>query len=132
MTHECKKILLVMPPEAQSEVMRAIPDLEVCFCLAGSCEEVRELYRAGERAATDADLVIVALTLSDGNWLSVYRELVARSAPAEVVVALPADAGSAAPLQDFGIATVIRPPYDGPGRREAILKALEHQHAMAH
>jgi len=132
MSNERKRILLVMPPEAQSEVMRALPDPEVRFCLAGDCEQVRELYRAGERAATEADLVIVALTLGDGNWLTVYRELATRSAPADVIVALPEGAGNPAPLADFGVAAVIRPPYDDARCREAILKALERKHAVAH
>ena len=129
--NEKKKILLVMPTDAQVQVMRGLSDPDLCFCLAGSCEEARSLYRTGLPAAVDADLVIVALTLEDGNWMSVYQELVTRSAPSDVIVALPEGAGDPAPLAPFGVANVIRPPYDSLRCRDVVLRALERRQVAA-
>lgn len=70
-------------------------------------------------------MAVVALSLPDGNWYSVYRTMAIRSVSTELIIALPLDAGDTATLADFGMRDVISPPYEGPAARRTLLAALE-------
>jgi CheY-like chemotaxis protein len=85
-----------------------------------NCREARELFRIG----VDYDLVVSDLSLPDGNWWTISRELSQTGQYAKLVVCAPAGA-DAADSQPFarGLAEVITPPVDS-AAIECVLERL--------
>jgi CheY-like chemotaxis protein len=113
------RALLVMASRYTAHVWAALEarGFEIDHVL--NCHEARDFFRRG----ADVDLVVSDLSLPDGNWWTISRELSQLGHRASLVVCASPEAGADSGSQPFprGLAEVITPPFD----RAAIECVLE-------
>lgn len=114
------RALLVMASRHTARVWAALESHGFEIDHALNCREARELLQTG----VAFDLVVSDLSLSDGNWWTISRELTQTGRRAKLAVCAPAGANSGDP-QPFtrGLAEVITPPFD-PAAIECLLERL--------
>lgn len=114
------RALLVMASRHTARVWAALESHGFEIDHALNCREARELLQPG----VEFDLVVSDLSLPDGNWWTVFRELSQTGHRAKLAVCAPAGANSG-DLQPFtrGLAEVITPPFD-PATIECLLERL--------
>lgn len=114
------RALLVMASRHTARVWAALETHGFEIDHALNCREARELLQTG----LEFDVVFSDLSLPDGNWWTIFRELSQTGQHAKLAVCAPAGANSGGP-QRFtrGLAEVITPPID-PAAIECLLERL--------
>ena len=82
---ECELVLLVMPRECSPLLLKVLKSLDVDVLAVEDCQQARELLQTHPAV----DVIIIQVTLADGNWCDLFRYLVDRSSHASVVVSSP-------------------------------------------
>jgi DNA-binding response OmpR family regulator len=85
--------------------------------LAQNCREARVAL-----GRLPIDVVVSELSLDDGSWWTVRKELLRMESPALLAVYLPRADGGVADLLEVGCSAVLVPPYDE-GRIRLIVEA---------
>ena len=106
---EGARALLVMASRQTARIWAALESrgFEVDHVL--NCREAREFFRSG----VDVDLVVSDLSLPDGNWWTISRELSQLGHRAHLAVCVPpeSEGGGSEPFAK-GLAELITPPFD--------------------
>ena len=115
------RALLVMASRHTARVWAALESHGFEIDHALNCREARELLQSG----VEFDLVISDLSLPDGSWWTVSRELTQAGNHASLVVCSPSAVEAGQDFEPFtrGLAEVIRPPID-PATVECVLERL--------
>ncbi len=100
-------ILFVLSPERRAQLLAGADDLLSAAAFADNCEQARAaLNRYPKLTAVVADL-----RLEDGNWWSVYHDLVEAGRNVEFIVLLPTADADPAPVLERGAFAALPPPW---------------------
>jgi CheY-like chemotaxis protein len=116
-----ERALLVMASRHTARVWAALESHGFEIDHALNCREAREFFQIG----VEFDLVVCDLSLPDGNWWTIFRELSQLGHRADLVVCAPSAAEAGDGTQPFaaGLAELLRPPVD-PAAVECVLERL--------
>ncbi len=114
-----KRALLVMPRERSAPFLEAIEASGMEGQLAADCREFRGILASQGRL----DVVITDLSLRDGNWWTVHKQLLWANRPARLIVSLPRLTKNIAAVlaHAFG---VLSPPYEATRIRRLLAAAV--------
>jgi DNA-binding response OmpR family regulator len=113
------RILLVMTAEHRHAVMQSLTAESWELRSASDCRQARKLLHREH-----FDLVITDVSLPDGNWLTISRELNQSDAPPALVVCLPYQAERVGSILGAGQVHVLMPPLEGETVRLVLEEAL--------
>lgn len=120
---ESIRVLMVMPEDELCEVF-AIPEAAALdLTTARNCIEARATL-ACERPF---DVVVANLTLEDGNWWSIYQDLMNRDVCAEMVVVAPRRGLDVSEILAHGVYAVLGRPLNDAEIVETIKEAAAHK-----
>jgi CheY-like chemotaxis protein len=120
------RALVVMPPERQSLFVEALESSGVETRLAVNCREARQILGAGP----GLDVVLTDLSLADGNWWTVFRDLVRAEQTAKLIVCLPRAVEQIPVVRGLAF-EVIMPPYRAAQIRRTVFAATACERTMA-
>ena len=112
-------VLLVMKEEMQREFGALASAEGIQWLGVASCDQARRLLDGDERILT----IVTYETLPDGNWYSLFEEVVRRGAETEVIVVLPAGSDPTG-VTSCG-ADVVEYPLTAAGRRLLVRSMLQ-------
>jgi DNA-binding response OmpR family regulator len=121
---DARKILLVLTPENRAAVARSLDGENWELHLASDCKQARYLLRHQR-----FDVVVTDVSLPDGNWLTVSRELNQEDTPPALVVCLPRQAERLAAILGAGQVQVLLPPLESETIRWVLEEALRNRQA---
>ncbi len=103
------KVLLVLPGE-DLDALAENPALESLELVKSrNCAEARKALATG----SPVDVVVSGLTLDDGNWLCVLKELARRGSESEIIVAAPHHDADFSEILAHGVYAVLEMPLEG-------------------
>ena len=102
-----KNALLVMGPACSEGLAEILQQYGADVTLARNCREARTALRRWP-----VDVVVSQLSLDDGSWWTVRKELLRSESPAVLAVCLPRSDGGITDFLEAGCSAVLVPPYD--------------------
>ena len=121
-------ILIVTSPERRESIFRGADDLMERAVCATTCQEAREILACGPEPA----VVITDLSLPDGNWWSLYRDIADGGLETECVVLAHEAGADHSSMLASGAFAVVEPPWPVDELRRVVRAAEEHTVATAH
>lgn len=118
------KALLVMSKEMQREFSPAASKAQTEWIGVETCCQARAALAENPGTA----VVISDQTLQDGNWCSLFWELVQRNLAANLVVIVPVGCNTSV-IQSYGVFGVLRSPPEA-SAADVIAEAAHAPHAM--
>jgi DNA-binding response OmpR family regulator len=115
-TQKKKTALLVVARKCDKALAEILQQCGADVTLAGNYREARAALRR-----RPVDVVVSELSLDDGSWWTIRKELLQSEAPAVLAVFLPRSDGGITDLLEVGCSAVLVPPYD----KETIRRIVE-------